>query len=321
MQMLDVRRLRVLREVVARGSFTAAAQGLGLTQSAMSQQIATLERETGASLVLRGVRGARPTDAGEALVRHADVILARLADAEAELLAITGLRSRRLRMAAFPTAGTAIVPQAIARYRERHPDVDVTLTPADPREGEAKLRAGEVDIAVVIQADWQRSPHDGLDRVELLTEAMHVCLPPHHPKAARARLRLDDLRDEAWLVGAADSCPDHSIIVSACTAAGFAPDVRFRSDDYASMQGFVAAGMGIAFVPDLALLNVRDDVVVRAISPRSPVRHVVAATLAGGYRTPATTAMLDILAAVGRDFDQGRRPPIFAWPAERLEEL
>src|SRR5919107_906360 len=139
--MLDVRRLRVLREVAARGSFSAAADALAYTQSAVSQQIAALEREAGIRLVDRNARGVRLTDAGRALVDHADAILARLADAEAELEAIAGLRGGRLRLASFPSAGATIMPEAIARFRERHPGVELTLEPAEPEHSIAKRRA------------------------------------------------------------------------------------------------------------------------------------------------------------------------------------
>ena len=119
--MLDVRRMRVLRAVAQHGSFSAAAEALSFTQSAVSQQIAALEREAGTTLVERGVRGIRLTDAGRALVRHTDAILASLAEAEAELEAIAGLRGGRLRMAAFESAGATLMPLAIATFKERHP--------------------------------------------------------------------------------------------------------------------------------------------------------------------------------------------------------
>src|SRR5436305_8001280 len=150
--MLDVRRLRVLREVAARGSFSAAADALHFTQSAVSQQIAALEREAGMPLVDRSARGVRLTAAGEALVRHADVILARLADAEAELEAIAGLRGGRLRLASFPSAGATIAPAAIARFRERFPGVEVTLEPREPHEGLECVQSGECDIAPPVEA-------------------------------------------------------------------------------------------------------------------------------------------------------------------------
>src|SRR6188472_2049936 len=148
--MLDVRRMRVLREVAARGSFSAAAEALAYTQSAISQQIAALERE-----------------AGPVLVEHADVILARLADAEAELEAIAGLRGGRLRLAAFPSAGATIMPEAIARFRERYPAVELSLEPAEPEPALAMLRAGEVDIGLDISAGFRTAREDGLDRLHL----------------------------------------------------------------------------------------------------------------------------------------------------------
>src|SRR4051794_1772422 len=125
--MLDVKRMRILKEVADKGSFSAAAESLSYTQSAVSQQIAALEKEAGAQLVRRGARGISLTEAGEALVKHADAILTRLADAEAELEAIRGLRGGRLRLATFATAGATLVPLAVATFRQRHPDVELAV--------------------------------------------------------------------------------------------------------------------------------------------------------------------------------------------------
>src|SRR4051812_41880052 len=229
--MLDVRRLRVLREVAARGSFSSAADALNFTQSAVSQQIAALEREAGMQLVERSARGVRLTEAGEALVRHTDAILARLADAEAELEAIAGIRGGRLRLASFPSAGATIAPRAIARFRELHPAVELSLVAAEPGPAIERLRSGEIDIALLIETAWNRTPSDGLDRVPLVDDPMYVCLPKGHPKAAKARLRLEDLRDEAWMTGSSTNCPDSSIFLRACATAGFEPEIAFQSED------------------------------------------------------------------------------------------
>src|SRR5947199_10791771 len=137
--MLDVRRMRVLKEVAAKGSFSAAAESLAYTQSAVSQQIAALEREAGLQLVERSARGVHLTEAGRVLLGHADDILRRLSDAEAELEAMAGLRGGRLRLVAFPSAGASIMPEAVARFRERHPAVEVTLAPADPDQAAQPL--------------------------------------------------------------------------------------------------------------------------------------------------------------------------------------
>src|SRR5881392_4207803 len=178
--MLDVKRMRILKEVADRGSFSAAAEALSYTQSAVSQQIAALEREAGTQLVTRGSRGIRLTEAGEALVRHADAILTRLADAEAELEAIAGLRGGRLRMAAFPTVGATLMPLAIATFRERHPDVELTVRQLEPEDSLPLLKCGDIDIALTIEPN---SIHDteGLDSTFLLDEPMFAVLPLDHP--------------------------------------------------------------------------------------------------------------------------------------------
>jgi DNA-binding transcriptional LysR family regulator len=305
--MLDVRRLRVLREVAAHGSFSAAAEALAYTQSAVSQQIATLEREAGTVLVDRSARGVSLTDAGEALVRHADAILARLADAEAELEAIAGLRGGRLRLVAFPTAGATLAPRAIAAFRERHPAVDITLIPGEPDDGVAALKAGETDIALLIESGFETSHDAAIDRIPVMEDPMYVLLPAGHPLAGRRRMRLDDLCDDSWIMGSTSTtCPDSAILLRACQSAGFEPRIAFNSDDYLAIQGFVAAGMGVSLIPDLALLALRDDVVVRSLRTRPPVRHIVAGTLAGGYCSPAKQAMLEILCDVGREFEAKR---------------
>ncbi len=300
--MLDVKRLRVLREVAAQGSFSAAAEALAYTQSAVSQQIAALEREAGAVLVDRNARGVRLTEAGRALVRHADVILSRLNDAEAELDAIAGVRGGRLRLVSFPTAGATIAPRAIGRFRERYPGVEVTLAPREPDEGLDCLKAGECDIALTVEASFARITDKAIDRHPLLDDPMYVCLPERHPAARKARLKLKDLADESWILGTTGTCPDGLILQRACQSAGFEPRLAFQSDDYVAIQGFVAAGVGVCFIPDLALVAVRDDVVVRCLEGRPIVRHVLAATLAGGFVSPAAAAMLEILDEVGTEW-------------------
>jgi DNA-binding transcriptional LysR family regulator len=305
--MLDVKRLRVLREVAAKGSFSAAAESLAYTQSAVSQQIAAIEREAGTVLVDRNARGVRMTEAGRALVRHADVILSRLADAEAELDAIAGVRGGRLRMVSFPTAGATIAPRAIGRFRDRYPGVEVTLAPREPDEGLDCLKCGECDIALTVEAGFDRITDKAIERHPLLEDPMYVCLGEHHPAARKARLRLKDLAEEAWIMGTTGTCPDGQILHRACQSAGFEPRVAFQSDDYVAIQGFVAAGVGVCFIPDLALVAVRDDVVIRELEGRTQVRDILAATLAGGFLSPAAAAMLEILVEVGAEFQATNR--------------
>jgi DNA-binding transcriptional LysR family regulator len=291
--MLNVNRLRILREVAARGSFSAAAQSLSYTQSAVSQQIATLEAETGTLLVERRPRGLRLTPAGQALVEHTDAIMARLESAEAELASIAGLGGGRLRMASFPTAGATLMPLAVAEFSVRHPGVELTLAEGEPEEMAPRLRDGEFDLGLLFRFPGVGAGFDGLHTTDLLEDPLYLALPREHRLAERRTLRLADLAGEAWVQTSADSpCARH--VVRSCHAAGFEPRVSFESDDYLTVQGLVAAGVGVALIPRLALSGVRDDIAVRELSPSSPVRHVLAATVRGA-QVPAAAAMLEIL--------------------------
>src|SRR6476646_8162930 len=178
--MLDVRRMRVLREVAVRGSFSAAAEALSFTQSAISQQIAALEREAGCTLVTRNARGIRLTEAGEALVRHADAILARLDEAEAELEAIAGVRGGRLRLAAFESAAATLMPLAIAAFRAEHPGVELSLIMCEPEQSAPLLKSGELDLALGYESRI-RDEVDGIARRHLVSDPMFLAMPADHP--------------------------------------------------------------------------------------------------------------------------------------------
>jgi DNA-binding transcriptional LysR family regulator len=305
--MLDVKRMRVLREVAARGSFSGAAEALSYTQSAVSQQIAALEREAGTVLVERNARGVRLTDAGAALVGHADAILARLDAAERELEAIAGLRGGHLRLVAFPSAGSSIMPLAIAEFRRRHPGVGLTLEPAEPAEAMDALRSGRCDVALSLEASFEPFADDAIAKTPLLDDRMLLVLPGDHPLAHKRDLRLEDLAEESFIQGAIGTCPDTAILLRAASAAGFEPRIAFQSNDYTAIQGFIATGVGVGLIPDLALVSVRDDIVIRDLGPQAPFRRIFAATLDGGYQAPAAAAMLEILATVGREYENGRR--------------
>jgi molybdate transport repressor ModE-like protein len=299
--MLDVKRMRILKEVADRGSFSAAAEALSYTQSAVSQQIAALEREAGTQLVTRGSRGIRLTEAGEALVRHADAILTRLADAEAELEALAGLRGGRLRLAAFPTVGATLMPLAIANFRQRHPDVELMVRQLEPEDSLPLLKMGELDIALTIEPNTSLDT-DGLDSTFLLDDPMFVVLPLDHPLANKSRARLKDLKDEAW-IGTTDACSCGALVRNHCIrSGGFEPQITFESDDYLAIQGLVAAGVGVAMIPTLALTTVRDDIIIRDLGNEAPIRTIAAATLPGAQRSPAARAMLEVLTEVAAQY-------------------
>ena len=300
--MLNVARLRVLAEVVERGSFSAAAAALSYTQSAVSQAIARLEAETGATLVVRDRRGVRPTAAGATLVEHAEAIFSQIGVAEADLAAVLGVRGGRLRMASFPSAGATMMPLAIASFRESHPDVALTLAEGEPEEIAPRLRAGEFDLALLFEFPGER-PGAGLRTVDLLEDPMYVALPAEHPLARRRALALAALRGENWVQTSATSpCARH--VVRSCLAVGFEPRVTFESDDYETVQGLVAAGVGVALIPRLALTHVHPGIVVRALAPRSPARKVVAATMRGPGVAPAAKTMISVLLDVARRYTE-----------------
>jgi DNA-binding transcriptional LysR family regulator len=296
--MLNLTRLRVLCEVVANGSFSAAAESLRYTQSAVSQAIARLEAETGAMLVVRDRRGVRPTAAGATLIEHAEAIFAQVEAAEEELAAVLGVRGGRLRVASFPSAGATLMPSAVATFRQRHPDVALTLAEGEPEEIAPRLRAGEFDLALLFDFPGVRErPGVGLRNVNLLEDPMHVALPADHELAGKPALTIADLRGQDWVQTSASSpCARH--VVRTCVAAGFEPHVTFESDDYETVQGLVAAGVGVALIPRLALTRVRPGIVVRSLAPQSPTRRVVAATMTGPGVAPAAKTMLRILADV-----------------------
>jgi len=301
--MLNVARLKVLKEVAYRGSLSSAAEALSYTQSAISQQIAALEAETGMALLERHPRGVSLTAAGQTLVGHAEGILARLDTAEA-LSAIAGLRGGRLRMASFPTAGSTLMPVAIANFRAAYPDVELTLAEGEPEEIVPRLRGGELDLALLFEFDGDEPLGDDLARSPLLEDPMYLALPREHRLAKKAKLRLAELQGEAWVQTSSSSpCARH--VVRSCHAAGFEPSVSFESDDYQTVQGLVAAGVGVALIPELALSVVREDIVIRALSPAPPVRQVIAATPEGARLVPAAPAMLTMLGQAADQLTSG----------------
>lgn len=297
----------MLCEVARHGSFSAAAASLGYTQPAVSRQIATLEAEVGAMLVRRVPQGAVLTDAGQLLVERAEAILAHLDDVEAELQTLAGVEGGRLRLASFASAASSIVPLAIARFRERYPAVELSIAMADPVDSLPRLRAGELDMALshdpmsdtadersVLTAPAEGGGNGrpgGIELVHLFDDPMYVAMPVGHPLADLDPLDLASFANEAWMLATTNTCPDSRLFLRACHAAGFEPQIAFQNDDYPAILGFVAAGVGVAMIPDMVTRGVREDVVVRSLDPSPPPRQIFAA-LPSGYRSPAAAAML-----------------------------
>jgi DNA-binding transcriptional LysR family regulator len=306
--MLDVRRLRVLREVARQGSFTAAAAALSYTPSAVSQQIAALEREAGATLVERGPRGVTLTEPGRVLAAGADQILGRLAAAELELQALAGVRAGLLRLGWFATAGATLMPRAIAAFQRRHPAVELDLFQGDPNECVPRLRARELELALVYEFELEPPLASDLEQVDLVDDPLNIGLPAGHPLAGRQRVRLGELAGERWIQGVRQGSTVE-VLPRACRLAGFEPAVAFRTDDRIAVEGLVAAGVGVALIPQLTLPTARPDIVVRPLEATGLSRRVRAALPRGAYRPPAATAMLQVLPEVcqGLVADAARR--------------
>jgi molybdate transport repressor ModE-like protein len=307
--MLDVRRLRVLREVARRGSFSAAAEVLGYTQPAVSRQVALLEQETGTTLLERRPGGVRLTDAGQLLVGHADAVLARLQDAEDELGSLLGLRSGRLRMSTLTSAAATIVPLAIAEFRQRLPAVELSVAMIDPVGLVPSLRAGELDLALCNDPSLGEVPD--VEALHLFDEPMLMALPRDHALAGRKRVRLTELAQERWMLGTTTGCPDAGRFIRACHTAGFDPQIAFHNDDYTAILGFVGAGVGVAPVPEMVVRTPPPNVSICSLGRDTITRPIVAAVPAG-YRPGAAQAMLDVLEQVSESWTAMRRPELAA---------
>jgi DNA-binding transcriptional LysR family regulator len=294
--MLDVKRMRILREVAEQGSFSAAADALHLTQSAISQQVATLERETGTTLIQRSKRnGVLLTEPGRALIAHADAVICRLEEAERELADIAGLRAGRLRILTFPTAGATLSARAIGTFGKRHPEVELVLAEAEPEDAIPQLRRGEWDLALVY--DFEYVPLEeqrDLERHFLLEERMQVALPKDHALAGQASIRLEELSGENWICGMAPcSCGEN--VRRSCRNSGFEPRIGFQSDDYQVHMSLVAAGLGISMMPELLLTGRHPSLRFLDVVPEPPMRRIWALTLASDMRAPAAEEMLEVL--------------------------
>lgn len=287
--MLDVRRMQVLRAVVTSGSVTAAAANLGYTPSAVSQQIAVLEKEAGIALLERFGRGVRPTAAGRLLTEHAAVIGRQVAEAETALADLRAGRTGQILVRYFATAGAELVAPALARFRAEHPGVRVDLRLVGESATDDEDRA---DLTLVVRP--RGSTGEGVRLVHLRDDPYRVVLPKGHRLADRRAVDLAELADEPW-VGSERPGPCLDAVLEACAAAGFTPDIAVECEEYATAQGFVAAGLGISLVPLLGLGSRHPQVAVRRVRGPEPVRSIHAAVRESSLALPAVRDLLTAL--------------------------
>jgi DNA-binding transcriptional LysR family regulator len=272
--MLDLRAVDTLREVAARGSFSAAAKALHFTQPAVSRRIAQLERQVGMPLLIRSRQGVHLTPAGKLVVEHAEAMRMRLVRMESELAELAGGTRMTARIGAFPTAFFGLVPALVQRLRERAPDAELMLVRCGHDEALARVRRAEIDVALVFARPEIEHEDPDLRIEEISNEPMLVVLPKKHPLARRRKIELGALERDRWIVGAADD--PSSLIVAACRAAGFEPQVAFRTDDALATQSLVAAGLGVSMSSPWLAPMLRDDVVLRSLAEPAPRRRISA---------------------------------------------
>jgi DNA-binding transcriptional LysR family regulator len=266
--------LRVVQEVAARGSFTAAADALGYTQSAVSRQVAATEEAAGAPLFERLPRGVRPTAAGTVLLRHAGAVLERV---DTALLELGGLQDRlegRLAVGAFPSALGVLVPRALARLRRAHPAVDVTLREGTTPTHLRRLRAGRLEVAVVAVDPDDPAPLGEL-RSEVVVEGrLLVAVPATHRLAGRGTIDVSELEGEAWIVGDAGGGDP---LLGAWPGAPGTPRIAFAVRDWPARLGLVAAGLGLAVVPRVSAGAMPPEISLVAVDDPHPARRRIVA--------------------------------------------
>jgi molybdate transport repressor ModE-like protein len=274
--MLDPRQLQLLHEVARTGSYSAAARELGFSQPAVSYQMRRLEREVGAQLTVRIGRAMKLTAAGTALLAHTERILAAVRAAEDQLTELSTGGGGTVRLAAFPSACATLLPAAMAAMRRSSPQVEVRLVQAEPPRARELVRRGSADVALGyhypdLRASEVEARGTGPERHEVLVEDIHLVLPMDHPAASQRLVEVERLADATFLVA---SPQFEARLQALAAAAGFTPKTLMMVDDYVAMQALVAAGFGLALVPDLAMRAHRDPRIVTRTLAGWPRRHV-----------------------------------------------
>lgn len=300
-RVLSSRLLAVHRTVVQEGSLTRAAAVLGVTVSAVSQQLAQLDAQAGSRLFEKAGRGVRPTAAGLVLAEHAGRILHEIQAAEEALADLRDGRVGRIRVVAFPTAGESLLPEALVTVRHSLPGVHVRPTVDENAGALRRLRSGEVELVVVVEPFARGDePADDLHRWHLHDDEYRILLPQGHRLARRRVVRLADLADEDWIVTTGPDDYVRATMTDVCRRVGFTPRVVAESDEFPVTQGYVAAGMGVSLVPRLALAAVRQGVVARRLSPEPEPRHIWLATRPSLRQEPTVCAMVRALQQAAR---------------------
>jgi DNA-binding transcriptional LysR family regulator len=298
---LDVRRLRLLRELAARRTVTAVAEALSYTPSAVSQQLAALERDAGVRLLERVGRGVQLTEAGRRLVTHADAVIARLEAAEADLARTAGEVSGRVRIASFQTAAHALAIPALGPLERRHPDLQCELVQADAEDALPALRLGDVDLVLAEEYDHAPRPRDpALEHRDLCRDALVFAVPAGHPAARKRAIAFADLRGDEWVGGGIGTAWNDMIQRACRSIGGYEPDVRHNADDVRLILSLVAGRGAVGLVPALGLHNEIEGFVWRPPAEGPLERRIFTAVRRGTGERPALRAVQEALAEQAR---------------------
>jgi len=295
---IDLRRLRVLRELEQRGTVAATASALHLTPSAVSQQLAGLSREVGVPLLEKHGRGVRLTGQARVLLSHAVVVHEQLERARADLAAWDEGAIGEARIGSLSTGVTSLVAPAFAKLAAERPGITLRVSEYEPPGLFTALDVGDLDVAV--SSDYPDGPprHDPrYHRVDLLADPMDAVLRAGHPLARTEGLRLETLAAEPW-VGSDAGDPCAQILQAVCSAAGFSPDVTHRCGEWGAVSSLVAAGAGVALIPRIAQTALCSGVVVCPVIGTPASRQIFAAVRAGAQSDPVVTAVLEALVEV-----------------------
>lgn len=296
--LLDARRLQIFSAVAEHGSFTAAAEALFMTHSAVSQQMALLERQLGVPLMIRGPRGIELTEPGKVLSERSTGLLGTIANIEQEMADLK-VAHAYVRLGAFPTAGADLIPRVVREYQKRFPETKIVLRSAHASEMPSNLRDGSIHLGLVWDYDFDplSVPAD-IEWIHLADDPMCVLVPSDHPVAGESEVELRELAGENWVVRG-HRPPYEEAFTTLCRLAGFEPHIGFVTEDYPSAQGLVAAGIGISAAPRLALVAQRPDVVAVSIAGQAPCRRIAAVRLLDANHPEAARHMLEVLRVAG----------------------
>ncbi|MGH8824773.1 MAG: LysR family transcriptional regulator [Jiangellaceae bacterium] len=285
--MLDLHRLRLLRELRRRGTITAVAEALSFSPSAVSQQLATLERETGVGLLEPAGRRVRLTPQAELLVTHTDVLLEEVERAESALARSMDEVTGSLKVAAFQTAVMALIPSAFTRLQGRAPQLRVEVTELEPEMALPAMLAGECDLVMAEEYPGQPLPRlTGAERTDLLGDELLVVTPTGW--GARALRELASLPFVMEPVGTTA----RQWATTACREAGFEPDVRYTTTDLQIHLRLVEEQLAVALLPALSGARDRPDVVIQPLIGR-PSRQIFTAVRRGASSRPAIQAFIE----------------------------